>query len=200
MRPITWNIIDFINRYGEERVQLLIASFSTKRESDEAPLNPDIDNFLKKNAIQFSKESKSITYLVCDEEDGSLLGYFALTHKAIEVPYAGLSKTAIRELERHSHLHKILNAYVVSAFLIAQLGKNYQVDDGKRISGDELMKLANNELLYIKQRIGGGIKYLDCEADAKLIKFYQAEQNFKLFGERISERDGKRYLQYLKFM
>ena len=200
MKVSAINILKMIDEVGVDTVKSIISSFSTKRESDEAPLNPDIDNFLKKNAIQFSKESKSITYLVCDEEDGSLLGYFALTHKAIEVPSTGLTKTAIRELERHSHLHKILNAYVVSAFLIAQLGKNYQVDDGKRISGDELMKLANDELLYIQRRIGGGIKYLDCEANAKLINFYQKEQNFKLFGERISERDGKRYLQYLKFM
>jgi len=132
MKAVIWNIIDFINRYGEERVQLLISSFSTKRDSDEAPLNLDIENFLKKNAIQFSKEKKSITYLVCDEDDGSLLGYFTLTHKAVEIPSTGLSKTSIRELERHAHLHKILNAYVVSAFLTAQLGKNYQVDNGKR--------------------------------------------------------------------
>ena len=61
------------------------------------------------------------------------------------------------------------------------------------------MKLVDDELDDLQHRIGGGMKYLDCEADAKLIKFYQNEQTFKLFGERISEKDGKRYLQYMKF-
>ena len=132
MKVSVIKILDMIKDVGIEKTEEIISSFSTKRDSDEAPLNLDIENFLKKNAIQFSKEKKSITYLVCDEDDGSLLGYFTLTHKAVEIPSTGLGKTSIRELERHAHLHKILNAYVVSAFLIAQLGKNYQVDNGKR--------------------------------------------------------------------
>ena len=45
-----------------------------------------------------------------------------------------------------------------------------------------------------------GIVYLDCEANAGLIYFYKKKQNFRLFGERISEKDGKRYLQYMKFL
>ncbi len=52
----------------------------------------------------------------------------------------------------------------------------------------------------ILDRIGGSVEYLDCEADASLIRFYQDQQNFRLFGERISENDGKRYLQYMKFL
>ena len=102
-------------------------------------------------------------------------------------------------MERSAQLHKELNAYLVSSFLIAQFGKNYSVEKEKRISGDDLMKLASRELCEIQHRIGGGLKYLDCEADAKLINFYQKEQGFQLFGERISEKDGKRYLQYMKF-
>ena len=155
--------------------------------------------FLKNNAIQFAREKKSITYLVCDEDDGSLLGYFTITHKAIEVPCAGLSRSTIKKIERFAQMHKELDAYIVSAFLIAQFGKNYQVDNGTRISGNDLMQLVSKELCEIQHRVGGGMKYLDCEADAKLINFYQKEQGFVLFGERISEKDGKRYLQYFKF-
>ena len=36
---------------------------------------------IKVNAIQFALEKKSITYIVGDEEDGAVLGYFTITHK-----------------------------------------------------------------------------------------------------------------------
>ncbi len=95
-----------------------------------------------------------------------------------------------KRIEKHSRLKDGENAYIVSAFLIAQFGKNYTVDGGRRISGDELMALCIKELSEIRYRIGGNVEYLDCEAGASLIRFYQDQQNFILFGERISENDG----------
>lgn len=198
-----WNILDLDEEAGEAGVNALIDGFTTVRlneEGESEELNPDIEIFLKKNALQFAREKKSITYLVCDEDDGSLLGYFTITHKAVEVPPDGLSKTYIRKVERYAQLHKELKAYIVSGFLIAQFGKNYGVDDGHRISGDALMQLCNKELFELQHRSGGGLEYLDCEAHAKLIDFYEKKQGFRLFGERISEKDGKRYLQFMKFL
>ena len=202
MNFVVWNLLDFINRYGEDHVNSFIATFSTRIGTGENSkhLNPEIDKFLLKNAIQFSKERKSITYLVGDKDDGSLLGYFTLTHKAIDIPALGLSNSMIRKIEKHSRLNPATNTYAISAFLIAQFGKNYAVDQGARISGDELMALCVKELSEIRYRIGGNVEYLGCEADARLIRFYQERHNFTLFGERISENDGKRYLQYMKFL
>lgn len=198
-----WNILDLNEEAGEEGINALVSDFTTARMNEDGlaeNLNPDIEVFLKEDALQFAKEKKSITYLVCDEDDGSLLGYFTITHKAVEVPPDGLSKTYIRKVERYAQLHKELNSYIVSGFLIAQFGKNYGVDDGQRISGSELMRLCNKELYELQHRLGGGLEYLDCEAHAELIDFYEKKQNFRLFGERISEKDGKRYLQYMKFL
>lgn len=197
-----WNILDLVDNFGDDYVNEFISDFSTKSEKDGqiVDLNPDIESFLKKNAIQFAKEKKSITYIVGDKDDGSFLGYFTITHKPIEIPAVGLSKTTVRKLEKHSRLKEASNVYVVSAFLIAQFGKNYSVDHGVRITGNDLMNLANRELIDVQRKIGGCVKYLDCEADAKLIRFYQKEQGFVLYGERISEKDGKRYLQFMKLM
>ena len=198
-----WNILDLNEEAGEEGINALVSDFTTARMNEDGlaeNLNPDIEVFLKEDALQFAKEKKSITYLVCDEDDGSLLGYFTITHKAVEVPPDGLSKTYIRKVERYAQLHKELNSYIVSGFLIAQFGKNYGVDDGQRISGSELMRLCNKELYELQHRLGDGLEYLDCEAHAELIDFYEKKQNFRLFGERISEKDGKRYLQYMKFL
>ena len=198
MNAVALNILDVIECSGSDAVQTIISGFSTRKL--EQTLNPDIEEFLKKNAIQFAKEKKSVTYLVTDEDDGALLGYFTLAHKAIEIPTAGLSNTVIKKIEKYAQLNEELGVYTVSAFLIAQFGKNYAVDDGKRITGNELMRLCNKELFDVQHRVGGGLEYLDCEADAKLIDFYQDQQHFRLFGERISTKDGKRYLQYMKFI
>lgn len=203
MTVTVWNILDLDEEAGEEGINALVSDFTTARENEDGvleDLNPDIENFLKKNALQFAREKKSITYLVCDEDDGSLLGYFTITHKSVEVPPDGLSKTYIKKVERYAQLHKELKSYIVSGFLIAQFGKNYSVDAGNRITGSELMHLCNRELYELQHRLGGGLEYLDCEAHAELIDFYEKKQNFRLFGERISEKDGKRYLQFMKFI
>jgi len=139
-----WNILDLVDNFGDDYVNEFISDFSTKSEKDGqiVDLNPDIESFLKKNAIQFAKEKKSITYIVGDKDDGSFLGYFTITHKPIEIPAVGLSKTTVRKLEKHSRLKEASNVYVVSAFLIAQFGKNYSVDHGVRITGNDLMNIA----------------------------------------------------------
>ena len=200
MKILVSNILDLVRENGEESVKDYLSDFSCVRDIDgeRKSLNPDIERFIKQNAIGFAQKKVSVSYVVMDEEDGAILGYFTLAHKPIEMPAAGLSKSTRKTMERYSQINSETDSYLVSAFLIAQFGKNYAVDNGQRISGKELMALVVNELGDIQRRVGGGIEYLDCEADAKLINFYEQE-GFRLFGERISEKDGKRYLQYMKF-
>jgi len=201
MAAESWNILDLIAESGEETIQEMISYFSCDKVVDGKAknLNPDIEHFLKENAIQFAKEKKSITYLVGDAEIGEVLGYFTLAHKAVVIPANGLSKTMLKRMSRYATLNSENNTFTVSGFLIAQFGKNYAVEGGSLITGKELMHLAQNELLELQHRAGGGLVYLDCEADARLINFYEQE-GFRLFGERISQKDGKRYLQYMKFI
>ena len=194
MNYTVWNILDLDEVVGEAGIEALVSDFSTFRKNKEGEfeeLNHDIETFLKRDALQFAREKKSVTYLVCDEEEGNLLGYFTITHKPIEVPPDGLSNTYLRKIERFAQRHKILNSYIISAYLIAQISKNYVIDNGQRITGDELMRLCNKELLELQHRSGGSAEYLDCEAHAELIDFYEKRQNFRLFGERLSEKDGK---------
>ena len=51
------NILDLVEERGEQWVRDVIETFS-------CPLNPEIEKFLKKNAIDFTKKSQSVTYLV----------------------------------------------------------------------------------------------------------------------------------------
>lgn len=93
-----------IENSGLEMTNAVISGFSTQKTKDSEPLNPDIENFLKKNAIQFSREKKSITYLVMDEDNGFLLGFFSLAHKPIKIPPVGMSKTKIRTIEKYARI------------------------------------------------------------------------------------------------
>ena len=191
MTPNVKNILEMLDKAGEERLKPFLKTFSS-------PLNPSIENFIKNKAIDFARRKLSITYLVIDLDDGQILGYFALTHKALLISNSQLSNTSRKKLERFARLDKATGDYMASAFLIAQFGKNYGADDGKRITGRQLMDVANDVLLNIQRQIGGGIIYLDCEDIEKLKNFYVGE-NFQLFGERFSEEDNQKYLQYMRF-
>ena len=176
------NILEMIDDFGEGHVKSYIQTFS-------CPVNPKIENFFRNRAIDFSRRKISVTYIVTDTDDGQLLGCFALTHKAVMIPSAGMSNTSRKKLERFARLDRATGDYMASAFLIAQFGKNYGVDDGKRISGSLLMDIANDILVSIQRQIGGGIIYLDCDDDEK----------FQPFGERFAPEENQQYIQYLRF-
>lgn len=201
MRISVTNIRDMLADDQEELVREYIGMYSCEMEKDgvRTILNPDIERFLNHNSIQFAKMKTAVTYLVIDEEDGALLGYFTLAHKPLKIVSEGLSRHVRDQLKRFSKLDEENRTYTISAFLLAQFGKNYAVENGERISGTELIKIAIEQLADVQNKIGGTVVYLDCEADAELIRFYEG-QKFVLFGERISENDGKRYLQYLNFV
>ncbi len=85
------------------------------------PENPDVEYFLLHNAIEFTKKDQSITYLVFDAEDASLVGYFSLTVKPISVQASNISKTMAKKLSRVSILDEETQSYTTAAYLIAQL-------------------------------------------------------------------------------
>lgn len=59
-----FNILDLLDVVGVEKVCSMIETFSTKRSECEDSLNPDIELFLRNNAIQFAREKKSVTYFM----------------------------------------------------------------------------------------------------------------------------------------
>ncbi len=103
----------------------------------------------------------SITYIVFEKESGVSLGYFTLTHKVLYIPAEGLSNTVRRRLERYGSLDKDTDSYLMSTFLLAQLGKNYALDEENRISGRDLMDSVDSILRDMQYRGGGGVVYLD---------------------------------------
>jgi hypothetical protein len=187
------NILDWCEILGEKELISKINDFS-------CPLNREIEQFVLNNALDFAKRKLSITYCVLNM-NREIVGIFALAHKAIDIENSGFSNSKVKKLSRYATLDADNNSYKASAFLIAQFGKNYAVDDGHSLNGNGLMDLTKDVLKEVQHAIGGGIVYLECEEKPKLLEFYQNEQNgFIRFGERYSTEDNKKYIQLFKFL
>ncbi len=53
--------------------------------------NSDVEFFLKKDAVEFTKKNQSIAYLFFSLKDICLVGYFSITMKLVTVSMAGMS-------------------------------------------------------------------------------------------------------------
>lgn len=185
------NILDMADAIGEEALCSLLSDYSCQK-------NQEIETYVKHNALEFAKRKISITYLVLDDM-GELSAIFTLTHKPIEICIEGLTATLAKRLSRYAYPDEDTGAYMISAFLIAQFGKNFSAKNV--VSGDELMEITLGVLSGIQHEIGGGVVYLECEDQPKLLDFYQNDRNrFRAFGERISESDKTRYIQLLRIL
>ncbi len=196
------NIRDFLNPeetggIGEDDLEKILSDFSS-------PKNSDVESFLKKNAIEFTKKNQSVTYLVFSLEDMCLVGYFSITMKPVTVNAEGMSNSVKRKLSRLSNLDQSTGSYTVAAYLIAQLGRNYNEEVKYPITGKMLMNFAINTLNEIQRQLGGLMVYLECEEKEPLLRFYQEQNGFRLFGERMTdeEKEGQSHklLQLLNFL
>lgn len=186
------NIIDLLESVGEKEVRSALQEFECER-------NSEIEIFLKNNAIDFAKRKISVTHLILDD-NGQIAAYFTLTHKPSNISSLSLSKSAIKTLSRYAILDRDSNSFNISAFLIAQFGKNSAYNSSRNISGNKLMDFCFEILESVQKQVGGGIAFLECEDKKQLLNFYQNENNrFRIFGERFSESEGKKYIQLLRF-
>lgn len=186
------NIIDLLESVGEKEVRSALQEFECER-------NSEIEIFLKNNAIDFAKRKISVTHLILDD-NGQIAAYFTLTHKPSNISSLSLSKSAIKTLSRYAILDRDSNSFNISAFLIAQFGKNSAYNGSRNISGNKLMDFCFEILESVQKQVGGGIAFLECEDKKQLLNFYQNENNrFRIFGERFSESEGKKYIQLLRF-
>lgn len=195
----TLNLLDYLDEYeNDEEIQKMISSFSCDVKS--GITNQETKRFLSNNAIQFSKQKISITYLALNKQY-KCVGFYTLAHKPIVIKKEGLSNSVQKRINRYARYDPSLEAYIASGFLIAQLSKNFNLPKNDRISGDKLMEMALSDIVCVQRKIGGGIVFLECEDKKSLLDFYCSEQNkFRKFGERISEEDGVKYIQLLRVL
>lgn len=174
-----FNIININNYFSNEYIKNKSKVF----DNFNCPLNNDVEYFLKNNAIEFAKKNQSVTYLVFTREEKLLAGYFSLAIKPVSLNALNFSKSFLRVIQRTSKLDSCNQTYNLSAYLIAQLGKNFTYND---ITGNELLGLALSKLQNIQKEIGGTVAFVETDNNNKLLDFYQSN-NFKPFNTRLTD-------------
>ena len=186
------NIRSFIDKnnpayIGEEQLSEIFNEFS-------CPVNPDVEYFLLHNSIEFTKKDQ----LVFTEDNADLTGYFSVTIKPISILASSLSKSIRKKISRVSVLDENTDTYTASAYLIAQLGKNFALPSERRIKGNALLDFALNNILRAKYFLGGVVEFLECEDKKPLMNFYM-RNGFKVFNSRVTKEKVKLF-QLLKFI
>ncbi len=183
---------------GEEKLKEILSDFV-------CPKNPDVEVFLHKNAIEFTKKNQSVTYLVFDMNTGFFVGYYAIAIKPIIVRAKELSKNGQKKLERIAVLDADEQSYSAAAYLIAQLGKNYALPKEYQITGRELLAAAMDSVIEVQYSIGGVVMFLECEDNPFLLNFYSKQNAFKAFDIRetnspAADMEPRMLHQLLKFI
>ena len=116
------------------------------------------------------------------------MGYFTLALKPLTVRGETVSNTIKRKLLRISELDESSDTYTMSAYLIAQLGKNFTNGAEKKITGEELLMLAWNKIKEMQYMGGGMVAFLEAENEEKLLSFYR-DNRFSQFDTRQAASD-----------
>ena len=169
---------------GEDRLNTILSEFC-------CPLNEDIEDFLRHKAIQFSKQGLAKTHLVFASyrDQYVLVGYFSLANKTLFISdKKQLGRNLRSRLNKFSVWMPETKMRILSAPLIAQLGKNYYNGYNQLITGDELLKMACERILETQLVIGGKVAYLECEDIPELVCFYE-DNGFRQFDQRKTDTD-----------
>lgn len=187
------------NELGENLLNQILSEFSCSR-------NTDVERFLKKNAIEFTKKNQSVTYLVFAVDDGALLGYFTIAIKPISVKGkmvdGQMSNRARNKIKRVSELDHMTQSYSMAAYLIAQIGKNFTDHLDKRISGTELLELAWQVVEQMQQLGGGMVTFLEANNEEQLLNFYfkNGFQRFDIRQTVSRNQESHELVQLLKLL
>ncbi|CAM4460585.1 GNAT family acetyltransferase [Paenibacillus xylanexedens] len=191
-------LLDLIKELGDSSANKIISGFS-------CPMNKDVEYFLKSRALEFAKQGITQTHLVFMQYKGELrlIGYYSLTNKFISVKDNNLSNSLRKRIAKFGTRDSYNKGYVMPAPLIAQLGKNFTDGLNKHLSGDELLKMALDNIAKIQQIAGGRIVYLECE-DIESLKNFYSRNGFVEFSKREKDSEdadrikGQYLLQLLK--
>lgn len=183
------NLSIMLDKLGEDRVKDILSSFH-------CPKNPDVESFIKDKAILFALQGLSSTHIVTTSfrQEPVIVGYFTLAQKTIEVDMARFkSKTQQKKISKFATFDPLKRCHVLSAALIAQLGKNFHNNYNNLITGGELLQMAIDKIKAVQLDIGGRIIYLECEDVEHLNNFYDSH-GFIDFNDRELDAEERKLM------
>ena len=93
-------------------------------------------------------------------------------------------------------------AYHIAAYLIAQLGKNFNERARRRITGQELLEAAIRQIQTLQYQAGGMVVFVEADKKEKLLSFYE-NYGFKRFdtGQTASnDKESQELVQLLSLL
>ena len=108
-------------------------------------------------------------------------------------------KNAMKDLARIS-ISKEEKHYGISSYLIAQLAKNYALEDGKLISGRDLVGFILDQIRGIRDQVGGKVVFLEYEKDRPKLRDFYKSCAFEEFKMPSDADDGASFGQMFCFL
>ena len=168
--------------YGPERTQKVLSGFICENE--------EVQEFIRDKAINQEERGLSRTILIFDENNGLLVGFYALSIKSLVLSgklsshkrktYFGTSQT---------------NGNVIPAILIGQLGKNDVVDS--EFTGSDLMSLIFGYIRNVDKLLPSVVSYVEHNGSKKLCKYYE-KHDFTYLPREKEEKEKKLYCHVIK--
>jgi len=167
MKYTVINLINLLTEIGETETKSVLSDFHCL-------LAPDVETFIHEKAIDFAQRGWAQTHLVFTVQGSRLIlvGYFTLALKVITVPVGKISKSVQKRISSFSTYDIAIDAFCLSAPLIAQLGKNFNNNYNTLISGNDLLTIACDKISNVMLDLGGRFTYVECEDKPALIDFY----------------------------
>lgn len=169
MQIMVLRLGELLRDYKEEKISELFKEFSCEQEVD-------IEDFLKRRAIEYEKTNFGKTSIIVDKENpNSVLAYFTITHKSIDI-----------SMLTNSQKKRMLGYYPgrdslksISAFLIGQLGRSDNCNK-EDLTGLQLLEECYFAISEASKIIGGNLIVLECR-EHMFEKFYMKQGYKKLY-------------------
>ena len=165
------NIREYIKmgKAGEDMLRQVFSSFKCEK-------NLDVESFLTEQSIDFT-----------------------ITIKPITVNTDEFSNTVRRKIAMVSEQNSDNGKYSLSAYLIAQLGKNYDDSIGNTISGDNLLSIALGKVKELQYMASGMVVFLESENKDRLLDFYEKQNGFKRFDTKVTKNIKKTHILWFSY-
>lgn len=179
MKGIVVPLADLIALKGEENVLDILSRFSCNGKNNE------VEEYLKETAIRHTRKNTSVTHLVMTPDCSECLAYYTLAIKPFAIIADRLSNRQKKEMRDVAKMRKDESGqdFLISAYLIAQLARNFSVPEKWHVTGRDLFDAIFSQIIGIRRQVGGKVVFVEYEkAKTQLLKFYQNHgfQEFKM--------------------
>lgn len=199
MSSVVVPLLDLVALKGEEEARRILTGFSCNG------LNDEVESYLKDTALRHTRKNTSVTHLVMTPDCSECLAYYTLAIKPFAITASRLNNKQKKEMRdvakmRKDALDPSNKNFLISAYLIAQLGRNFAAPKDAHVTGRDLFAIIFSQINAIRNQVGGKVVFVEYEkSKPKLLEFYQKHgfQEFKVPSDGI---DNEKLGQMFYFM